>query len=147
MKKIASQQNFNVEFARYIVVGGIAFCADVSLLTVLTGYYGIHYLVASMFSFLLGTWVNYSISVRWVFGYRALNAKADEFAIFMVIGVVTLAVSLGLMALLVDIFSLNILLAKCLVTGFTLLSNFTARRAVLFTRDRLSSRTEAQAQT
>jgi putative flippase GtrA len=135
-----------IEFARYLVVGGIAFCADFGLLALLTAAFDVHYLVASLFAFLLGTWVNYRLSVRWVFAFRAVSAPAAEFSMFMLIGVITLGLSLGLMALLVDALGLHILLAKCVVTGFTLITNFAARRAVLFTRSRLRSSAEVRAQ-
>ncbi|WP_310448497.1 GtrA family protein [Thiobacillus sp.] len=121
------------EFVRYIGVGGVAFIADFGLLAVLT-LAGLHYLPAALLAFLLGTWVNYRLSIRWVFTYRAIDTRGAEFGLFLLVGVITLGVSLGLMALLVERLSMHVLLAKCVVTAFTLVSNFAGRRALLFTR-------------
>ena len=121
------------EFLRYIGVGGVAFIADFTLLAILASA-GLHYLVAAMPAFLLGTWINYRLSVRWVFDYRAIETRGIEFSLFLLIGVITLGLSLALMALLVDGFAMHVLLAKCLVTAFTLVANFACRRALLFTR-------------
>lgn len=121
------------EFIRYAGIGGLAFIADFSLLALLT-FAGLHYLSAALLAFLLGSWVNYRLSVRWVFAYRAIEARGAEFGLFLMVGVVTLGVSLGLMALLVDGLAMHVLIAKCVVTAFTLVANFAGRRALLFTR-------------
>jgi len=121
------------EFVRYIGVGGVAFIADFALLAVLV-LAGLHYLVAALLAFLLGTWVNYRLSVRWVFVYRAIETRSAEFGLFLLVGVTTLGLSLALMALLVERLEMHVLLAKCVATVFTLVFNFAGRRALLFTR-------------
>jgi dolichol-phosphate mannosyltransferase len=126
-------KSLNYEFIGYIGVGGMAFIADFGLLAILT-LAGLHYLPAALAAFLLGTWINYQLAVRWVFSYRAIDARGAEFGLFLLVGVVTLGVSLGLMALLVENLGMHVLLAKCVVTAFTLVSNFAGRRALLFTR-------------
>lgn len=121
------------EFVRYVGVGGGAFIADFALLASLT-LAGLHYLPAALLAFLLGTWVNYRLSVRWVFTYRAINTRGTELGLFLLVGVITLGVSFTLMALLVEELAIHVLLAKCVATAFTLVSNFAGRRALLFTR-------------
>lgn len=121
------------EFIRYIGVGGVAFIADLTLLAALT-LVGLHYLPAALIAFLLGGWVNYHLSVRWVFRHRAIDARGPEFGLFLLVGVITLGLSLALMAWLVESQGSPPLLAKCLVTAFTVVVNFGGRRALLFTR-------------
>lgn len=121
------------EFVRYAGAGGVAFIADFGLLALLT-LAGLHYLPAALLAFLLGTRVNYGLSVRWVFDYRAIETRGTEFALFLLVGVITLGLSLALMALLVEGMSMHVLFAKCVVTAFTLTANFAGRRALLFTR-------------
>jgi dolichol-phosphate mannosyltransferase len=121
------------EFVRYAGVGGVAFIADFALLAVLT-WAGLHYLFAALLAFLLGTWVNYRLSVRWVFVYRAIETRSAEFGLFLLVGVMTLGLSLALMALLVESLAMHVLAAKCVATAFTLGANFAGRRALLFTR-------------
>lgn len=122
------------EFARYALVGGVAFAADFAVLVGLTVGLGIHYLAATVFAFLLGTRVNYWLSVRWVFTYRALDVRSAEFAVFLLVGVVTLGLSLALMAALVGGLGLPVLWAKCITAAFTLGANFAGRRILLFSR-------------
>ena len=131
---ITNRYSLGSEFGRYVVVGGLAFVVDFALLAGMTGLFGVHYLASAVFAFLLGTCVNYRLSVRWVFNYRAIDAHDTEFGLFLLVGVITLGVSLGLMALLVEGLAMHVLLAKCVVTAFTLVANFAGRRALLFTR-------------
>lgn len=133
-------RNIGEEFLRYVVVGGIAFCADFSAFAGLTSLAGVHYLVATLLSFLLGTWVNYRLSVRWVFAYRAVSVRQIEFTVFLLVGAINLALSVALMALLVAKLAMHVLLAKLCVTAFTLVANFSGRRALLFTRWRQAAK-------
>lgn len=121
------------EFLRYALVGGLAFAADFAALALLVGGLGMHYLLGAFFAFMLGIWVNYHLSVRWVFAFRAIGHRGAEFTLFLIVGVITLAVSLALMALLVDWAGLHYLWAKVAAGAFTLLANFAGRRLLLFT--------------
>lgn len=126
------------EFAKYVLVGGLAFAADFAALAMLVSGLNMHYLPGAFLAFLLGIWVNYQLSVRWVFSFRAVAHRGKEFTIFLLVGVVTLLTSLALMAALVEWAGLHYLVAKSLVAGFTLIANFAGRRVLLFTNWGLS---------
>lgn len=121
------------EFLRYALVGGLAFAADFAALALLVSGLGMHYLVGAFFAFMLGIWVNYQLSVRWVFSFRAVGHRGAEFTLFLIVGVATLAASLALMAVLVDWVGMHYLWAKAVAAAFTLLANFAGRRLLLFT--------------
>jgi putative flippase GtrA len=133
-RMISKENSIGGEFGRYVMVGGIAFAADFAFLAAMTGLLGVHYLAGAFFAFLLGTWVNYLLSVRWVFGYRSIDDRSAEFGLFLLVGVVTLGLSLGLMVVLVEELTMHVLLARCVTAVFTLMFNFVGRRALLFTR-------------
>jgi len=122
------------EFGRYLLVGGVAFVADFLALWALVALFGLHYLPATALAFVLGVWVNYRLSVRWVFIYRAIRLSSVEFVIFLTVGIVGLGVSLGAMALFAGWLGMHYLLAKALATMLTLLVNFGGRKLLLFTR-------------
>lgn len=122
------------EFLRYALVGGLAFAVDFAALALLVSGLGMHYLLGAFFAFMLGIWVNYQLSVRWVFSFRAIgHRRGAEFTIFLIVGVVTLVISLALMAVLVDWAGMHYLWAKAVAAAFTLLANFAGRRLLLFT--------------
>lgn len=121
------------EFARYTGVGGIAFIADFTLLTLLASI-GLHYLLATLMAFLIGSWVNYQLSIRWAFRYRALESNKVEFGVFLLIGAVSLGVGISLIVLMVAGLGWHLLVAKCVATAITLVLNFTCKKFILFTR-------------
>lgn len=122
------------EFGRYLIVGGLAFVVDFFALWALVALAGLHYLPAAVLAFLLGVTVNYLLSIRWVFAYRALGMSSVEFVVFLLVGVLGLAVSLGAMVLFAGWLGMHYLLAKALATMLTLLVNFGGRKLLLFTR-------------
>ena len=124
----------DTEFGRYLIVGGVAFAADFLALWALVSFAGLHYLPATALAFVLGVWVNYQMSVRWVFVYRAVGLSGVEFGIFLAVGVAGLGVSLGAMSILAGWLGMHYLLAKALATMLTLLVNFGGRKLLLFTR-------------
>lgn len=131
---MASGRTIRGEFVRYAMVGGLAFAADFAALALLVSGLGMHYLAGAFFAFMLGIWVNYLLSVRWVFAFRAIgHRRGAEFTLFLVVGVATLAMSLALMAVLVDWAGMHYLWAKAVAAVFTLLANFAGRRLLLFT--------------
>ncbi len=130
----STKDSMQAEFLRYLLVGGIAFAGDINTLALLHNYFGMHYLLATLIAFMVGIAINYQLSVRWVFRYRSLQQHGIEFGLFLLVGIITMGLSLGLMALLVGQLGLAVLWAKCITTGFTLIANFGLRRALLFTR-------------
>ena len=125
---------FRNEFGRYLVVGGVAFVADFLALWGLVSLGGMHYLVATVLAFVLGVWINYLLSIRWVFAYRSVSLSSIEFSVFLLVGVIGLMASVGAMSLLVGQLGMHYLLAKAIATVLTLLINFTGRKLLLFTR-------------
>lgn len=124
---------FRTEFGRYLIVGGVAFVADFLALWALVSLGGLHYLPATALAFILGVWVNYQLSIRWVFVYRAVSMSSVEFTIFLLVGLAGLAVSMGAMSLFAGWLGMHYLLAKALATVLTLLVNFGGRKLLLFT--------------
>lgn len=125
-------RNIKQEFIRYLGVGGVSFIADFTALALLAALLGMNYLVATLIAFLIGTWTNYTLSILWVFNHRNLSNQYTEFSIFILVGVITLGLSIALMSMLVGWFGIHLLLAKCITTGLTLVANFTGRRLLLF---------------
>jgi putative flippase GtrA len=121
------------EFSRYLVVGGIAFIVDITSLALVHNILSFHYILATSIAFLLGTWTNYIISIHWVFKHRTLSNQHSEFGIFLLVGILTLSLSLLLMSELVGWLEVPVLIAKCITTGLTLVANFAGRRILLFT--------------
>jgi len=121
------------ELVRYFGVSAAALALDVALLWLQVSVIGVPYLAAAGISFLSGTAFVYWTSVRHIFGFRRLESARNEFAVFLVLGLVGLAINLGVIYIGVSRLGLHYLLAKLGAAGFTFLANFAMRRWLLFT--------------
>lgn len=131
-------KNLIVQFIRYAIVGGIAFVADFSTLSIvykvlLKNYqYGLFFGTAA--GFIVGTIVNYCISKRFVFSKDTSRTKNTflEFLIYAIIGFLGLLLTELGMYLGVEILLINYAVTKILVAGMVLLWNFLARRFLVY---------------
>ena len=121
------------ELIRYVGASAVALAIDVSLLWLQVSVIGAPYLAAAAISFLSGTVFVYWASVSHVFGFRRLESARKEFAVFLVVGLVGLAINLGVIYIGVSRLGLHYLLAKIGAAGCTFLANFAMRRWLLFT--------------
>jgi putative flippase GtrA len=119
------------ELVLYGIASAAALSVDWGLLLVLTGA-GVNYLLAAATSFLAGMVVTYTASVRVVFKHRAVADKRREFAGFLGVGLLGLALTQLLMALWVERVGLSPAIAKAPTAVLVFIFNFTVRRALLF---------------
>lgn len=124
--------NIKQEFVKYLVVGGLAFLGDFFSLAFTSQLLGFNYHISILIAFLLGTWINYTLSVNWVFSYRTIENQKTEFSLFVLIGILNLGFSLSIITTLVEYFNLHLLTAKSIATGLTFITNFAGRRILLF---------------
>jgi putative flippase GtrA len=110
----------------------LAFCVDFGLLAVLTESAGLHYLVSAAVSFLAGTTVSYALSILWVFEKRRFGTPALEYLLFVLVGVVGLALNETLLWLLTEPVGLHYLLSKIIAAALIFFWNFAARKRILF---------------
>jgi putative flippase GtrA len=121
------------ELIRYVGASAAALALDFSLLWLQVAVIGVPYLAAAAISFLCGTAFVYWASVSHVFGFRRLESARNEFAVFLAVGLVGLAINLGVIHIGVSRLGLHYLLAKVGAAGCTFLANFAMRRWLLFT--------------
>jgi len=109
-----------------------ALAVDMGILWTLVHFFSWEYLAAATASFLAGAVVAYLLSVKIAFKERRLRDRRTEFASFVGIGTIGLALNAGVMSIAVRYFGLHYIIAKCVAAGFTFTCNFVARRQMLF---------------
>jgi putative flippase GtrA len=117
--------------------GAASVCAlavDMAILWTLVHFFSWDYLAAATASFLAGAVVAYLLSVKIAFKEHRLLDRRAEFASFVGIGTIGIAVNAGIMSIAVRYFGLHYIIAKCVAAGFTFTCNFVARRQMLFVR-------------
>jgi putative flippase GtrA len=118
---------------KYFLVSALSLVVDLALFWILVEKAHVFYLIANVASVSTGLIVNYALSVALVFKERRLKSRWAEFAGFVVIGVLGLAVNEAGVAILIGMARLPIVIGKVGAAGISFIFNFGVRRAVLFT--------------
>ena len=126
MKRIA------IEFSKYVVVGGLSFFVDWSILTQAV-HLGLHYMVATALGFAGGLITNFLLCIFWI--WRGTAAKSfKDFAMFTGVGVAGLGITELGMWIGVGVLGFGPSRAKIGVAGAVLFWNFTLRKILVFSR-------------
>lgn len=125
IKKIAQQ------FAKFGIVGVIAFLIDYGTMLALTEIFGIDYLISTTAGFIVALIFNYFASMRFVFKRREGMSRKKEFAIFVVLSVIGLGLNDILMFASVDVLGVDYRIAKIVVTTVISIYNFITRKLFL----------------
>jgi putative flippase GtrA len=125
-------RNIASQFARYVVVGSIAFVVDFLTLYALTDWLYVYYLTSAAIAFIVGLTCNYMLSRVWVFDRRTMQNTCFEFTVFAAIGLIGLGLTEAAMWFLIEILHVYYLLAKIGTAALVFLWNFSARRYALF---------------
>lgn len=129
MKKLLAQ------FAKFGVVGVIAFVIDYGLMIFLTEVFGVPYLISTTVSFIVSVIFNYFASMRFVFKRKDDMSRRREFIIFVVLSVIGLIINDIFMWLMVDFLLIDYRISKIVVTFIVAVWNFVTRKIFLEAKD------------
>jgi putative flippase GtrA len=133
---LSKTDNLVIQFFRYFGVSGICLLVDIGALFVLTEYVGINYLISTFIGYSLGLILNYILSVTWVFKTKRLTNRPMEFGIFVIIGLIGLAINQGIMWLCTDLIGLYFMLSRLISAGIGYTWKFFVRKYILFHKKR-----------
>lgn len=120
------------ELLGYAAASAVALGVDISILALLAGPVGWHYLPASMVAFTCGGLAAYALSVRFVFQQHRLQRRSLELIAFLALGMVGVVVNSLVLSLAVEVAGLGLPAAKFWAAGCTFATNFALRRNLLF---------------
>ena len=127
---LGKSRSFRIQFFRYLFVGGAATVADLSVYTLLTKGFDIHYLLAAFGGYVFGFLVNYGLSIFWIFESR--HERRKEFGMVFAITMGGLLWTELLLWLAVDGLSMDDLVARFCVIWIVLVWNFGLRKLFVF---------------
>lgn len=130
---------FDARWWRFLIVGGVCFCANLLVLYVGTGLLGLHYLVSMLISIVVANSLGWLLNRVWSFRSRDI-ARAAEYLRYLSVTFVSSAVSFVLMALLVGVFGVHYLLASGLIAAGMTILNFLAHRGWSFSGGRVGAK-------
>ena len=116
------------QFAKFGVVGVIAFAIDFAVLVALTEFCGWHPVVSAALSFSVSVIFNYAASMRFVFKRRQDMSKLRELTVFVLLSIVGLGVNELVMWVGSILLSANYVVAKIVATAVVTIWNFFSRK-------------------
>ncbi|AMB93729.1 GtrA family protein [Aerococcus sanguinicola] len=123
MQKIIQQ------IIRFGLIGVLATVIDFALLTALTEWGYVHYLLSAGIAFVVATIFNYLASMRYVFVSRfSKEERLQELLLFVSLSVVGLILNQFFMWAFVEKLGIYYLLAKVLATFLVMAWNFISRK-------------------
>lgn len=130
---VTPTRNPMIQFFRYFFVGGLSFVVDAAVLFILNTWLDMHYMVATIFGFMVGLTVNYLLSIWFVFnGETKKTSKTAEFVVFAVISIGGLALTELLMWIGVDLLNMIVIVAKIIAAAIVLIWNYGMKKVILY---------------
>lgn len=119
-----------LQYAKFAVVGITSLMVDYVFMVFLTenSAFGLDYFQASAFSYTLSVFVNYILSMKFVFHGRDDMGKVKEASIFFVLSLVGLFLNQMMMWVAVELLSIYYVGAKLLSTLLVTNYNFISRK-------------------
>lgn len=118
-----------LQYCKFAAVGITSLMIDYGTLVFLTETTALGYFKASAFSYTLSVFVNYFLSMRYVFEGKEEMSKMKEASIFFVLSLVGLFLNQIAMWVAVDVFGIYYAAAKLLSTLLVTNYNFVSRKA------------------
>lgn len=120
-------------FIRFAIVGVINTGVDFLVFTVLNGVFGIHYVICQVAGYSSGVVSSFILNRVWTFGDQKADKKlAVQFSQFVFVNIISLLGSLAAIRLFVNVFVLNVYIAKIFATLIAQALNFTGYRFWVF---------------
>lgn len=116
----------------YFLVGGTSAITDLALFFAFSQLAGLPYLVVGAFSFLVATYVNYILCIRFVFRSGSRFNKRNEILLVFAVSTIGLLVHQLVLYYAADILDLHLMLAKVTAMGTVFFWNFGARSYFIF---------------
>jgi putative flippase GtrA len=117
---------------RYFIVGGIAALIDISFFFIFAKLAGWNYLSIASAGFIIATFINYLLSIRWVFKSGIRFTKSQEILLVYCVSGVGLTLNLLVLYALVDCLEIELMLSKIIATASVFFWNFFIRRNFIF---------------
>ena len=120
-----------LQFCKFGLVGILSLVVDYGFMVALVEGFGADYFKACAFSYTLSVFVNYVLSMRYVFHGRDDMSKAKEAGIYFVLSLIGLILNQIIMWLAVDVIGIFYGVAKLISTFMVTWYNFISRKKFL----------------
>lgn len=113
-------------------MGGTAAVVDIGLFFIFAKLLTFNYLLVGFFTFIIATFVNYYLSIRFVFISEKKFKKSQEIILIYLVSASSLSLNLFLLYLFHEKLFIDVGISKILVTGLLFFYNYLIRKLYIF---------------
>jgi putative flippase GtrA len=117
---------------KYCVVGGTAAIVDISLFTIFAGYFKWTWWLVSICTFIIATYVNYFLSIRYVFESGIRHSKNAEIAAVYAVSFFGLAINQVVLYAAINWMQWSLIISKVFATAIVFTWNYLSRKHYIF---------------
>ncbi|MCP4971249.1 MAG: GtrA family protein [Arcobacter sp.] len=121
-----------MKIVKYFFTGGAAAIVDVGLFFIFAKFLSYNYLIVGLFTFVIATFVNYYLSIKFVFISGVKFKKRYEVLMVYLASTTSLVFNLLLLYVFHELLFCDVGLSKILVTGLLFFYNYSIRKYIIF---------------
>lgn len=123
-----------MKIIKYFFVGGAAAIVDVGLFFIFAKFLSYNYLFVGFFTFIIATFVNYYLSIKYVFQSGKKYKKQKEIFLVYLLSASSLCLNLYFLYVFHELIFIDVGISKILVTGLLFFYNYLMRKFFIFHR-------------
>jgi len=120
------------KFIRYFIIGGIAALTNMAIFFIFAKILRFNYLAVGALAFIVATFVNYTLSVKYVFKSGIRFSKQKELFWVYVVSIIGLIENEVILYLLASILHIEIMISQVIAVGAVFFWNYIARNSFVF---------------
>lgn len=122
------------QISKYFFVGGTAAIVDIGLFFIFAKYLQFPYLAVGFGTFILATFVNYYLSIKYVFESETRFKRHKEITLIYIVSTLSLTLNLFLLYCFHELLYIEVGLSKIIVTGLLFFFNYYIRKLFVFAK-------------
>lgn len=121
-----------LKFTKYFVIGGIAAIVNLIVFFISVKILYLNYIIACFSSFVIATFVNYVLSIKYVFESESRFNKNKEIYWIYIISLIGLFGNEFFLYLFISFMHFEIIISQVIAIGVVFIWNFVARNSFVF---------------
>ncbi|MGQ9847331.1 MAG: GtrA family protein [Bacteroidales bacterium] len=119
-------------FVKYFIVGGVAAIINLIVFFTLAKILQFNYFIVGAIAFVIATFVNYSLSIKYVFESGARFGKNKELLLIYAASIIGLIGNEIILFILINLLHIEIMISQIIAIGVVFAWNYTARNSFVF---------------
>ncbi len=121
-----------MKIIKYFIVGSVAAITDISLFYIFAKLLELNYFLVAFFSYTIATFVNYILSIRFVFKSGIKYSKKAEIILIYLISGIAIFINQLSLYILVNLLFIKLITSKIIATVITFFWNYYMRNNFIF---------------